>query len=295
VLDSWLAAAGARAAVVVAVAVALGGASSCKRSQLEDASAAKAWVDQTTADRAYAVLAGVDYLPTSYTRNGCYARALLIAMELADQGIPSSQVYLYGGVSPDPRSQPEWVFHVAPLLRVRETGKDLVMDPGFFAGPVERAEWQRRFATGTSPLRSVVLPGSFYVTEAMAGSLLEGKLVDRIVGSYEEMPPFRGQDVVDAVDALAKFTVLDRPQAPDTAKIARLGARARQLAVSLTAKGKLTALDAAALDRAIEVTQAELDEWQWLGAAENEIYREESERIKARAAEAARQAVKPDP
>jgi hypothetical protein len=72
------------------------------------------------------------YLPYAYADDGCYARSLYMAMEMADAGIPSSQVIAMAPPGKYLRFEEgdnivQWSWHVAPLLV--DGGKLFVVDP----------------------------------------------------------------------------------------------------------------------------------------------------------------------
>src|SRR5688572_8443901 len=66
---------------------------SCGANNQANHSAPLARVTQSIAERAFEVVAKIDYLPFANVADGCYARAYVIAMELAAERIPSSVQY----------------------------------------------------------------------------------------------------------------------------------------------------------------------------------------------------------
>ncbi len=89
-----------------------------------------------------------------YVRDGCYARAHLMCLEMEAQGLAPLKAwaleYIYKG-NPPPVTMPNgkiarWDWHVAPALPVRMAEGDvrmMVFDPGLFDGPVPPEEWAR--------------------------------------------------------------------------------------------------------------------------------------------------------
>lgn len=90
-----------------------------------------------------------------YLRDGCYARARLMAMYLKECGLFPRKVWTF---APRPRHDPlwvsvpdgsgskvEWKYHVAPVVSVQmpDSGvRDLVLDPSMFDHPVTVEEWR---------------------------------------------------------------------------------------------------------------------------------------------------------
>lgn len=130
---------------------------------------------------------GETAIPFFYTLDGCWARAQRMAEMLTEKGYFSqkmfvaSRVRIDGGIprlglrpptqfGADPQHKAEtgpgasWVYHVAPLLRVRLTSGEvvrMVIDPSTMSGPVRFEEWIRNMnyrgqefrETGMSDLR----------------------------------------------------------------------------------------------------------------------------------------------
>src|SRR5690348_6562813 len=81
-------------ALVTALTILAMSSTACKvRRESPADSDVRAYVSQDVANQAYEIIKGMDYIPWTVARDGCYARALYMAMELAAQDIPSSNIY----------------------------------------------------------------------------------------------------------------------------------------------------------------------------------------------------------
>ena len=94
-------------------------------------------VDPSTSDSARQdVAATFNYLPYGYKEDGCYARALYMAMELAVHQIPSNSLFAFATPSrPLQVRGVSWRYHVAPLIWVNgrqpnDPKETMVLDPG---------------------------------------------------------------------------------------------------------------------------------------------------------------------
>jgi len=183
----------------------------------------------------YNIVRGVDYLPFQVTRDGCYARALFLAMELAAQGIPSSSTFVVaprGGLLYLSDGTP-WLYHVAPMLQVPGYAP-MILDPAISAAPMRQQDWLQAMHGQNAFVYS--LPGSDYGYRY--GSQI---LSSQIVSSLDQMPPFRVEDIQHACQSLDKFwgevpgiTATERAQRRQT-----LANRAVELGQQLQARGKL--------------------------------------------------------
>lgn len=90
-------------------------------------------------DRAKRVIRQIDYIPFSSTRDGCYARALYMGMELTIHGIPASNQYIFGNLKPERNIN--WSYHVAPMIEVGGVARFAVFDPSFAKEPMTRQRW----------------------------------------------------------------------------------------------------------------------------------------------------------
>lgn len=84
----------------------------------------------------------IDYLPFSKTEDGCYARSLYMAMEIAARGIPVSSQYLIatsGSLQPAPGYH--WDYHIAPAVWVEGESEPFILDPSLFNRVVKRSDW----------------------------------------------------------------------------------------------------------------------------------------------------------
>ena len=195
---------------------------SCVRRQTVAASTSHvqdAIVTSEQAKKAYNVVESTrNYLPYEYTRDGCYARASYMQMELAKEGIPSRAVYVRAPVDRDssgnitgwssdpniPTLKPEnWVYHVAPAIIV--DGKEMVLDPSLnktpgSGGAMTFDEWNTKM-------------GSKNYVEAPADNATDGFTAHRAPNT--ESGPFsnttvRGQPIstVEQMEPFSKTSVL---------------------------------------------------------------------------------------
>jgi Domain of unknown function (DUF4157)/Glutaminase len=116
-------------------------------------------------------------VPFHYPADGCYDRAYVMTNILTQMGYASEKVFAVSIVpgedisglsvptpyAPDvksPGQQPKvkWLYHVAPVIRVRGTptpgqqeapSVEMVLDPSLFDRPVTISEWTGRMSTGT--------------------------------------------------------------------------------------------------------------------------------------------------
>lgn len=79
-----------------------------------------------------------------YKRDGCYARAHLMADRMARKGIASEKVWLFGDLMPPESPYIRWGWHVAPAVRVKNADgstERLIIDPSLASRPVTIEEW----------------------------------------------------------------------------------------------------------------------------------------------------------
>ncbi len=127
-----------------------------------------AFVSDEQLNEAYHVVKKTqEYLPYSYTTDGCYARSLYMSMELAAKDIPSSALYLFGDLNYGKGLS--WKYHTAPILTKSSNpniDNSFIFDPSLFAEAVTVREWYRRvdlYAENTSPQSNT---WQLYITEA---------------------------------------------------------------------------------------------------------------------------------
>jgi len=181
------------------------------------------------------IVRSVDYLPFKVTRDGCYARALFLAMELAVQGIPSSSTFV---VAPQGEllylnDGTPWLYHIAPMLQVPGYAP-MILDPAMSAAPMRQQDWLQAMHGQNAFVYS--LPGSDYGYRY--GTQVLGS---QIVSSLDQMPAFRVEDIQHACQSLDKFwgeaqgiTETDRALHRQA-----LATRAVELGQQLLARGKL--------------------------------------------------------
>jgi hypothetical protein len=198
------------------------------------------------------VIRGIDYLPFNYKEDGCYARSLYMAMELAAIGRESNAIFAFA--KPGTALQVgdiRWGYHVAPMLFVGTSYDDakwMVLDPSISRVPLDSAAWVAKmgFPAGTPQAEYPTLatvPGTalgpddpdFDATYAAQSST---PITD--VPSFGEMPVFQVSDIQLSCNAMRSY--LEKEGAPDLAlKAQKLVARTSVLIASLQTRGKLSA------------------------------------------------------
>lgn len=196
--------------------------------------AQSAKVSDEQAQLAYEIIAAIDYIPFTYTDDGCYARALYMAMELATRGLPSSAQFLEGELSPDPYTS--WWYHVALMLLVGANSEPTVVDPSLAATPLPLSEWVP-LSHPAPGYRLFWVPGSVYASDEVFDNSEQAPMIE----SLSELPMFRPRDLSDACKYMHRYigyeTELTWPERD--AKRARLLARTRELLSQLAVIGKV--------------------------------------------------------
>ena len=200
----------------------------------------------TAASAVQEVGATFNYLPYGYEEDGCYARALYVAMELAVHQIPSNALFAFAtpGRPLQVRGM-SWRYHVAPLLWVRgwqpnEPETTMVFDPGVSPGrPLTIDGWLhaigRQHGEPGGPVL-VSVPGSKYGIGGI--ETYYDALYD--VPSFAAMPAFNESDVLDACSVMYRYLNADTPYVgSNQAKQSMLLGRTRTLLDGLVAVGKL--------------------------------------------------------
>lgn len=101
-----------------------------------------------------------------YKADGCYARAELIAQDLAKQNIYSDKIWIQGFVdNGEPNTDIKWNYHVAPVVYIKDqkTKKlsEYVIDPALFDKPVPKEEWLNKTNKNTNKeLIHSLVPGN---------------------------------------------------------------------------------------------------------------------------------------
>ena len=136
--------------ILVSMALAL---PSCGRAP--DSSMTKGAVTFEELQSAVQTVFAIDYLPFTQIEDGCYARSLYMAMELAAKGIPVSSQFVIassGSLSPQPNFK--WNYHVAPAVWVKDFSEPTIIDPSIFDHITSRAAWINKLnPTGTYELK----------------------------------------------------------------------------------------------------------------------------------------------
>jgi hypothetical protein len=172
----------------------------------------------------------IDYLPFSRTEDGCYARSLYMAMEIAARGIPVSSQYLIatsGSLQPEPGYH--WDYHIAPTVWVEGENEPFILDPSLFNRVVKRSEWVTKLnPTGEHVLKfspaSVTAVGS---SRLKPGPVLRSEMMTRL----SEVGKFPASDIIYScrimsayIDQETHLSLADRAR-----KQERLTTRTKQL------------------------------------------------------------------
>lgn len=108
-------------------------------------------VDEEKLQDIFTDLATMD-LPWQFTRQGCQARAHLMAMHLSEKyGIMPGKAFVEGDLQPRIKylgSSVPWDYHVAPFVMVKRGGKlvPIVLDPALHRMPIDLNLWVRTAA-----------------------------------------------------------------------------------------------------------------------------------------------------
>lgn len=175
---------------------------SCGRAEISP-STEKAIVTHEQFTQAYGIVSKIDYLSFEYTRDGCYARALYMAMELASKEIPSSSMYAFQ-VSGDQPLQLEdgtrWNYHVAPMLKDGKDGEETVIDPAMKEGPyLPLKRWVSKMVYAGATPALARAQGSNYNS-----ALAKGHMED-MISSITEMRPFKTSDIASACQTMYRY------------------------------------------------------------------------------------------
>jgi hypothetical protein len=205
-------------------------------------------VTQPKFDQAFAITKGIDYLPFDYPRDGCYARALYMSMELAAQGIESDEVFAFakpGTVLV--LGETQWGWHVAPMLLVgtdEATARKVVIDPAVASTPIEQNDWLSKLGKGpeTPPEQApevIFVPGSDYASEA---ALADKDNWNHDVVDFAHMPSFRITDIQGACGVMHDYVSREAGTTPETIarKQAKVLSRTTELVTALQNKNKLS-------------------------------------------------------
>ena len=133
-------------------------------------------------------------IPWSFTQDGCFARAHLMARRFEAEGVRVDKAWLKGELYiPDSDPLIEWKFHVAPMVYVEDgNGKvtRMIIDPSIFSKPVTVEEWDKKISKKT--LRGSVLT-AFPFPENAA-------LLERASLSFSNSDPFLPKKDIDMTE-----------------------------------------------------------------------------------------------
>lgn len=130
--------------LLVLVAAFFSAVTGCGRPEGQ-ASQPKAAVSLAQLASAVRSINSIDYLPFSQSEDGCYARSLYMAMEIASRGVPVSSQFLVatsGSLQPAPGYH--WDYHIAPAVWVDGEDEPSILDPSLFDRVATRAEWIKK-------------------------------------------------------------------------------------------------------------------------------------------------------
>ena len=192
-------------------------------------------VTSEQAQRAYDIISAIDYIPFHYTADGCYARALYMAMELAVNELPSSAQFIEGELAPDDYTW--WTYHVALMLLVGDATEPTMIDPALATRPLPLHDWID-LSHPAPGYRLFWVPGSVYASDEVLANTTQAPMIE----SFAELPAFKPQDIADSCRWLHAYIGLEFNLSwPDRdAKRSRLIARTRTLLGELRSLGKLT-------------------------------------------------------
>ncbi len=211
---------------------------SCKTKQI--GSTPDSFITEDQLGTAMKVIGKIDYLPFRFDKDGCYARSLFMAMELASAQVPSSSQFAFappnGSLSLPNGTR--WSYHVAPMVTVvsepGETIRDpdnlrepFILDPALDnKKPLYRSEW---IAAMGNQANLIAVPGSIANSEAV-----KGRTKDVIISRLSDMPPFH-LEMIDTYCGILKSYLNNVGDEPVTVsrKKQKLTNRAREMVVQL--------------------------------------------------------------
>ncbi|MGE0171951.1 MAG: protein-glutamine glutaminase family protein [Oligoflexales bacterium] len=226
---------------------------SCKSTS--HSSAPKAFVTQEAAEKAFEIIKTTTaYIPFDNAKDGCFARAYFMSMELAIEQIPSSSQYVATMQGNDLQFENnKWQWHVAPALiivpnpsegvrkpeyKYREFTKETlnqiseeitIVDPSMAKEPISIREWVSLMLPKGTKTYALITPGNYYSSKPPP------LLSDRpdVIRSFEELGNFKLSHIGRACGVLNKFLGTDR------IRKARLSRRTGELITRLEYMGKL--------------------------------------------------------
>lgn len=156
-------------------------------------------------DKARVVISKIDYLPFGFKKDGCFARALYMGMELAIHGISSSNQYIFGNLKPN--SDTKWIYHVAPLVEVGGNLRFAIFDPSFSRLPLTVKQW-KRFSRPTGSAELYIAPASHYrKSQVQKASMLgkKGYSARSVFRKVKRYPKYRIAHIANACHTSWKY------------------------------------------------------------------------------------------
>ena len=157
-------------------------------------------VDQEVFTKAQTIIDNLDYIPFDQTEDGCWSRAIIMAMELAANRIPSSSVLVIGSDLKSPAGT-KWFYHISLIFKVKETGDIYVIDPGYSPVPLRPEVWTDQFVNGDYSSR--VQPGSVRDNEDI---FLDSNNSTQIKNAHE-IPNQIGSILIKSISEMPKFKI----------------------------------------------------------------------------------------
>jgi hypothetical protein len=116
-------------------------------------------------------------IPFKYTASGCQYRSHRMGWLLEQEGVISTQVYVYGGLK-DPATGFGWQYHVAPMVLVSSNDgpHPMVIDPSTALGPLSPEDWVALFSE--KPLAQLLV---HYTSPMLVSRARVGPLISRVV------------------------------------------------------------------------------------------------------------------
>jgi Glutaminase len=205
-------------------------------------------VSAATFTRAFGIVKAIDYLPFEYKEDGCYARALYMAMELAANGIESNSVFAFA--QPNHRlrvGDVTWRYHVAPMLEVFAGSSPIhrVIDPSISSAPLTEASWVEKMGFSSETPKEeapeiLFVPGSDYAPKA---ALTDVAHQNQDTPNFAALPPFNASDLQSACSVAFTYLALEpnRTRAQIDQKRAKLLKRSALFVKALSNAGKFNA------------------------------------------------------
>jgi hypothetical protein len=165
----------------------------------------------TSVQSANRIIQAINYLPFSYGRDGCYARALYMGMELAVQRIPSQNLYIMGKLQPRGL---EWKWHVAPAIKLASSEHAFVFDPSLSDTLVTGREWIR-LANPKSDPKFHVAPVTDYKNKLAPSKIPDNDrdfsyYKKQLTIEFKNIPRFKISDIAHACQTAWHYIGLEK-------------------------------------------------------------------------------------